>query len=199
MNRRGHVFLVLVIGFSSLGLTAAVAVDTRVIDVVEVTWPGARKAPADATGIAKIINNDVNARWKTFTTLYGDTKDRTINFISGEVLTTPIAIARRMPCTGPDSDDFMKLIKSEAYSRLGISDYSKRYLLIITPRAGCVWSGRATLGEAKSASGLLVLHDSDSSFVILFRTSTSSFLYCSIFLLAISASATNAFILITTF
>ena len=166
MKRRVHVFLVLVIGFSSLGLTAAVAVDTRVIDVVEVTWPGARKAPADATGIAKIINNDVTARWKTFTTLYGDTKDRTINFISGEVLTTPIAIARRMPCTGSDSDDFMKLIKSEAYSRLGISDYSKRYLLIITPRAGCVWSGRARLGEAKSASGLLVLHDSDSSFVI---------------------------------
>ena len=59
MKRRVHVFLVLVIGFSSLGLTAAVAVDTRVIDVVEVTWPGARKAPADATGIAKIINNDV--------------------------------------------------------------------------------------------------------------------------------------------
>ena len=53
MKRRVHVFLVLVIGFSSLGLTAAVAVDTRVIDVVEVTWPGARKAPADATAPTK--------------------------------------------------------------------------------------------------------------------------------------------------
>jgi len=166
MKRRLRILLVLAISFSSLGLTAAVAADTRVIDVVEVTWPGARKVPSDATAIAKIINTDVNPRWKSFTTLYGDTKDRTINFIAGEVLTTPIAIARRMPCSGIDSDTFMKLIKAEAYSRLGISDYSNRYLLIDAPRAGCVWSGRAPLGDAKSTSGILVLHDSDSDFVI---------------------------------
>ena len=166
MRKRLHIFLVLVITLSSLGLTAAVASDTRLIDVVEVTWPGARKVPSDATALSKIINTDVNARWKSFTTLYGDTKDRTINFISGEVLTTPISIARRMPCTGADSDTFMKLIRAEAYSRLGITDYSHRYLIIDAPRAGCVWSGRAPLGDAKSTSGMLVLHDSDSDFVI---------------------------------
>ena len=166
MKKRLHVFVVLILSFSSLGLSAAVAVDTRVIDVVEVTWPGAAKPPADATAIASVIDKDVNIRWKAYTTLVGDTKDRTINFVSGKVLTTPIALGQRMPCSGTGSDDFMKLVKSEGYKRLGISDFSNRYLVIVSPKSGCVWSGRAPLGDAKSTSGMLVLHDSDSGFVI---------------------------------
>ena len=166
MKKRLHICIVLILSFSSLGLRSAVALDTRVIDVVEVTWPGAAKPPADATAIAAVIDNDVNIRWKSFTTLVGDTKDRTINFVSGKVLTAPIALGQRMPCSGSGSDDFMKLVKSEAYKRLGINDFSNRYLVIVSPKSGCVWSGRAPLGNAKSTSGMLVLHDSDSGFVI---------------------------------
>ena len=166
MKKRLHIFIVLILSFSSLGLSAAVALDTRVIDVVEVTWPGAAKPPANATAIAAIIDSDVNVRWKSYTTLVGDTKDRTINFVSGKVLTTPLALAQRMPCSGSNSDDFMKSVKSEAYKRLGINDFSNRYLVIVSPKSGCVWSGRAPLGDAKSTSGMLVLHDSESGFVI---------------------------------
>ena len=111
MKKRLHIFVVLILSFSSLGLSAAVAVDTRVIDVVEVTWPGAIKPPADAAAIAAVIDKDVNIRWKSYTTLVGDPKDRTINFVFGKVLTTPIALGQRMPCSGTGSDDFMKLVK----------------------------------------------------------------------------------------
>ena len=93
-------FLGLVFAFVSLGLTPAYAVDERVIDVVEVTWAGAVAPAGDINVVAKVIDSEVNADWKKFTTLYGDTKDRVISFVSGKVLTTPITLGSKMPCSG---------------------------------------------------------------------------------------------------
>ena len=159
-------FLGLVFAFVSLGLTPAYAVDERVIDVVEVTWAGAVAPAGGVNEVAKVINSEVNADWRKFTTLYGDTKDRTISFVSGKVLTEPISLVSKMACSGPAASNFLSSIKPEAYKRLGVSDYSKRYLVVIAPKAGCVWSGRAPLGGPTSTSGMLVLHDSASSYVI---------------------------------
>jgi hypothetical protein len=78
----------------------------------------------------------------------------------------------------------MSSIRLEAYKRLGVSDSSKRYLVVIAPKAGCVWSGRAGLGGPMSQSGTLILHDSASSFVIshelghTFGLGHSNFLRC---------------------
>jgi hypothetical protein len=158
--------LALFFAVTSLGLSPAVAVDVRVIDVVTVTWPGAPAPPANGNKIAELINTQVNADWKKFTTLYGDTTDRTISFTAGKVLQTPISLTSKMPCSGIASSVFLDSIQPEAYRKLGISDYSKRYLIIVAPKAGCVWSGRAELGGARSTNGNIVLHDSDSAFVI---------------------------------
>jgi hypothetical protein len=49
----------LIIGFVGLGLSPALAVDERVIDVVAVTWPGAPVLPGDASEIARLINTEV--------------------------------------------------------------------------------------------------------------------------------------------
>jgi hypothetical protein len=155
-----------VFGFVSIGLAPAYAVDERVIDVVEVTWAGAPAPAGDAKKVASVIDTDVNADWKKFTTMYGDTKDRTVSFKTGKVLDTQITLVSKMACTGFPASDFMSTIRPEAYKRLGISEYSKRYLIVISPKAGCVWSGRAGLGNARSQSGTLILHDSASSFVI---------------------------------
>ena len=46
----------LVIGLASLGLSPAYAVDQRVIDVVEVTWPGAVAPVGDSAAVAKVID-----------------------------------------------------------------------------------------------------------------------------------------------
>ena len=177
-------FLALVTGFAALGLAPAYAVDERVIDVVSVTWPGASAPAGDVNEIAKVIDTEVNADWKKFTTLYGDTKDRTISFVSGKVLAEPISLVSKMACSGYAASDFLSSIRPEAYERLGVSDYSKRYLVVIAPNAGCVWSGRAPMGGATSVSGMLVLHDSASSFVIThelghtFGLGHSNFLRC---------------------
>ena len=166
MKSRVSSFLILVFGFVSLGLAPAFAVDERVIDVVAVTWNGAPATRGDVNTVAGVVDTDVNDDWKKFTTMYGDTKDRTISFTTGEVLAEPIELLSKMPCTGIAASNFINAIRPEAYSRLGIADYSERYLLVISPRAGCIWSGRALLGEVNEKFGTLVLHDSDSSFVI---------------------------------
>ncbi|CAB4774476.1 unannotated protein [freshwater metagenome] len=166
MRKPLSTLIALIVGFVGLGLSPALAVDERVIDVVAVTWPGAPVLPGDASEIARLINTEVSADWKKFTTLYGDTKDRTISFTTGKVLAEPIALISKMACVGVAATAFMNSIRTEAYERLGISDYSKRYLVVVAPRAGCVWSGRAQVGGVDSASGIMVLHDSAESYVI---------------------------------
>ncbi|MSW09491.1 MAG: hypothetical protein F2690_01460 [Actinobacteria bacterium] len=160
------IFVAILVGFVGLGLTPALAVDERVIDIVSVNWPGSIALPATVNEIAATVDTDVNARWKSYTTLVDAPTDRVISFKSGQVLAAPITLLTRMPCTGTAATDFINTMRIEAYKRLGIANYSKRYLIIAAPKAGCVWSGRAPMGGAQSLSGALVLHDSGSAFVI---------------------------------
>ena len=184
MRNRLTLIFAAVFGFVSLGLAPAYAVDERVIDVVEVTWAGAPAPAGDSKKVAAVIDTDVNSDWKKFTTMYGDTKDRTVSFKTGKVLDTQITLVSKMACTGPVASEFMGSIRLEAYRRLGITDYSERYLVVVAPKAGCIWSGRAQLGGAKSKSGTLILHDSASSYVIThelghnFGLGHSNFLRC---------------------
>ena len=159
-------FVAILIGFVSIGLSPAYALDERVIDVVEVSWNGAPELRGNAKIMADVIDTEVNADWKKYTTMVGDNGSRTISFKTGQVLDKPISLTSKMACTGSASSSFMNSIRPEAYKRLGISDYSNRYLVVLSPRAGCIWSGRAQLGTPKSKSGTVILHDSESSFVI---------------------------------
>ena len=184
MKKRLSLFVALLVGFVGLGLTPALAVDERVIDVVAVTWAGAAAPAGGVNEVAKVINTEVNADWKKFTTLYGDAKDRAISFVSGKILAEPISLISKMACSGYAGAEFLTSIRPEAYKRLGISDYTNRYLVVISPKAGCVWSGRAALGGAKSVSGTLILQDSASGYVIThelghtFGLGHSNFLRC---------------------
>jgi hypothetical protein len=184
MRKKLSISLVIVFATASWGLTPAYAVDERVIDVVAVTWNGAATALSNPATIAGVIDTEVNADWKKFTTMVGATTDRTISFKSGKVLDTPITLVSKMACTGSAASDFMTSIRTEAYRRLGIANSFNRYLVVYAPKAGCVWSGRAGLGGPRSVSGTLILHDSDSSFVIAhelghtFGLGHSNFLRC---------------------
>ena len=159
-------FVAILIGFVSFGLTPAYALDERVIDVVEVTWTGAPALRGNAKAVANVIDTEVNADWKKYTTMVGDDGARTVSFKTGKVLDAPIQLPSRMACTGIAASNFINSIRPEAYKRLGITDFSDRYLIVLSPQAGCIWSGRAQIGGPKSKSGTLIMHDSESSFVI---------------------------------
>ena len=184
VRKRISIFVVLIFGIVGLGLTPAIAVDQRVVDIVSVTWTGAVPLYATVNEIADAVNTEVNSDWRKFTNMYGDTKDRTISFVSGALLQAPIQLLSPMACNGAAASAFISSVRVEAYKRLGIADSSKRYLIIAAPKAGCVWSGRAPMGEAKSVSGSLVLHDTGSGFVIAhelghtFGLGHSNFLRC---------------------
>ena len=68
MKKRLSIFTAILVGFVGLGLTPALAVDERVIDVVAVTWAGAGAPAGDVNVVAKAIDTEVNADWKKFTT-----------------------------------------------------------------------------------------------------------------------------------
>jgi hypothetical protein len=184
LRKRLTIVFAAVFASVSIGLAPAYAVDERVIDVVEVTWAGAPAPAGNAAKVASVIDTEVNADWKLFTTMFGDTKDRTVSFKTGKVLNTPISLISKMACQGFTASEFLRSIRPEAYSRLGIRDYSERYLVVVAPKAGCIWSGRALVGAANSKSGTLILHDSASSFVIThelghnFGLGHSNFLRC---------------------
>lgn len=164
--KRISIVVISIFGFVGLGLSPAQAVDERVIDIVTVSWAGSTTPPATVDQLAVLVNTEVNKSWKSFTTLVGDSKDRSISFVAGKTLATPIVLNSRMACSGPTSMDFMNYTRIEAYRRLGITDDSNRYLIINAPKAGCVWSGRAQLGAPTEIMGTLVLHDTDDPFVI---------------------------------
>ena len=178
-------FVALIFAFAGVGLTPAIAVEERLIDIVSVNWAGSAQPPATVDQLATLVNTEVNAGWKRFTTFVGDTNDRTISFVAGKVLTDPIFLSAKMACTGAASTDFINQIRREAYKRLAVSDTGSRYLIISAPKAGCVWSGRAQVGNALEHSGTLVLHDSKDSFVIIhelghsFGLGHTNFLRCS--------------------
>ena len=166
MRRRTSSLIVLVLTSSLINFAPARASDPRPVDVVSVTWPGAAAIPSTVQEISHLIDSDVNVRWKTFTTLVGDTKDRTTDFVSGKILDAPIELKIRMACTGTASSTFMYGVRNEAYKRLGITDFNNRYLVIVAPESGCIWSGRTLLGSPTSTNGIVVLHNSGSAFII---------------------------------
>ena len=65
VKKRLSLFIAILLGFVGLGLTPALAVDERVIDVVAVTWAGAGAPAGGVNQVAKVIDTEVNADWKS--------------------------------------------------------------------------------------------------------------------------------------
>jgi len=143
----------------------AQAIDQRVIDVVSVTWTGAGAQPGSVGDIQNQIESDVKPRWKELTTINNNPNDQVIEFGFGRSLPSPIVSSIPLPCERVVTA-WSETIREEAYRRLGISDNQSRYLVIVTPANGCVWSGLANLGKSNLRGGTLVLHNTIKGFVI---------------------------------
>lgn len=163
---RPYVTGILAIFFLFSSLPAALASDSRTIDIVEITWNGATRPANTVADIQNAITNSVSPSWKAFTTNEGDVRSRTIEFVYGRTLDTPIRLATPLACEGSGFVSFMRDIQAETYRRLGIEDWKERYLVILAPSAGCIWMGRARIGSADSKGGVMMLHNTASAYVI---------------------------------
>jgi len=121
----------LTLGFIGVFLAASLpaiaqASSDRVIDIAQITWTGAPKPEASSSEIANAIQTKVSESWKTFTTLLGDNQDRSLNFMVGKTLETPIKLSAPMNCAGNGFISFTNALRSEVYSKLGITDFKTR-------------------------------------------------------------------------
>jgi hypothetical protein len=148
-----------------LGSVPAQALDTRTIDIVSISWN--RSAPLAGTlaDAQREIESKVGPLWRQLTTISGDPEDKRIEFTFGKALPEPIKINFAMPCEN-NFNTWTSAVRVETYKRLGITDYQARYLLILAPDAGCIWTGRALIGNVDKPGGALVLHNSIDGFVV---------------------------------
>lgn len=137
-KKRGlKLLLAFTLSLALLPLSPSYAVDRRVIDVVSVSWPGSRALPGTIAEVKNQIDTVVSPWWQKLTTFEGDIQDRKIEFYSGESLAAPISTNVRMPCQG-NFVTWTSAIRVETYKRLGITNWDSRYLVIVTPDAGCI-------------------------------------------------------------
>jgi hypothetical protein len=148
-------------------MPTASASDIRYVDIARITWNGAGVADVSLTDIANAVQSEVSPNWRSFTSLSQDSRNRSINFTLGKELLTPIRLTSSMLCDRVDFTGFMNSIRDEVYRQLGLTDWRDRYLIILTPEAGCIWSGRAIVGSENSKGGVMVLHNTASAFVII--------------------------------
>jgi hypothetical protein len=147
-------------------VSQAQALDTRSIDIAQITWAGAPRPSNSLSEIRDSITNIVSPSWRSFTTNEGDLKARAINFAYGQTLESAIRLSAPLDCDAPGFVSFMREIQAETYKRLGITSWSDRYLIIHAPSAGCIWMGRAQVGSPSSKGGVMMLHNTASAFVI---------------------------------
>lgn len=151
--------------FLVIGLAPpAKASDQRVIDIAELTWAGAPKPSVSAETVRSSLEL-VRQNWISFTSLQGASTDKSIEFVYGRTATA-ISLTAKFDCDGTNFNSFSNSIRQAVYKQLGIAEYKDRYLTILVPNAGCIWMGRALLGDVKVKGGTLVLHNNASPFVI---------------------------------
>jgi len=138
----------------------------RPIDVVAITWPTAKSDSIKVQDVADAIRTTVGPNWRDFTTTQGAPENSAVNFVPGIIAPDPIALVRPMACEGTSSLTLMSSVQREFYRIQNISKYDDRYLLILTPEAGCIWQGKALLGDSKSKGGVITLHNTASGYVI---------------------------------
>ena len=148
-----------------LSAYSASAIDSRVIDVVQASWSGAGAQAGSIADVKNEIENNVKPRWMELTTIAGSAVDRRIEFNYGLAVTEPIALAAPLPCERVVTA-WGDIVREQAYKRLGIANSSSRYLVILAPENGCIWSGVALTSRASKSGGTLILHNTIKGFVI---------------------------------
>ena len=140
------------------------AVETRTIDIVSITWPGAAAPAVTVNDVKTAIQNEVATRWNYLAQNWPGG----INFSVGTVQSTPITMSVPLICEGSESSVYMRDARRAFYTKYPMADYASHYLILLSPapRPNCVWEGKSLIGDAKTPGGLMVVKNNASAFVI---------------------------------
>ena len=158
-------FFCFILFFQSIPAVSA-APRQLILDVVEVTWPGAKTPDVSRQDVAEAINGEVKRSWKVFTQLDSKGSDSSIEVVLGEVLQERYLLAKSLSCSDNNFQTILNEIRSFTYKKLGISNSERRSLVVLTPPAGCIWLGKASLGDQEKAGLGLVVQNTANPFVI---------------------------------
>lgn len=160
LRRLTAVVVFALVATTPIAYAADAAPPERIIDVVSVTWAGARPASATSTELAQVVANDTIDRWRRMS-------NGQIVFTSGRTLPT-ITTTTQMPCESQASLIYMGAVRQIAYERAGITDDSHRFLLILspTPTPDCIWDGRGITNAVPSTTGIVLLKDNIDPYVV---------------------------------
>ena len=147
-----------------LPISPAKALETRTIDIVAITWPGASAPVVSVSDVKTAIENEVTTRWNSLAQNWPGG----INFSVGTVQANPIQMAVPLICEGSESSVYMRDARRAFYTKYPMADYASHYLILLSPapRPNCVWEGKSLIGDAKTPGGLMVVKNNASAFVI---------------------------------
>ena len=140
------------------------AAETRTIDIVAITWPGAPAPTVSVNDVKSAIENEVTTRWNYLAQNWPGG----INFSVGTVQSTPIQMTIPLVCEGGESSIYMRDARRAFYTKYPMVDYASHYLILLSPapRPNCIWEGKSLIGDAKTPGGLMVIKNNASAFVI---------------------------------
>ncbi len=156
----------LLLMFASLSSATAFQTRELILDVVELTWQGAKTPSASKSKVANAIQGEVRETWNQITALQGSSANSAVDIKLGEVLQNPLVLGRPIDCEDSQFSLLISNIRNSVYQTLKIEDSSNRAVVVLSRNNDCIWLGRATIGTGSKFTGGLVLHDTDNSFVI---------------------------------
>ncbi len=138
----------------------------RYIDLVSVQWNFSPTLDVDLDSISRGVTDYVSPNWRKYSSFDGQEVDQSIYFKLGEQLPDPIEIMRPFGCDGEDFFSSIITVRNKFYSKVKVENTQNRHLLILIPKANCLWTGRATFGSGQYGGGVLVIQNSNNPFVI---------------------------------
>ena len=156
--------IALIVALLVIPIAPVQAVETRTIDIVAITWPGASAPSVTVNDVKSAIQNEVATRWNYLAQNWPGG----INFEVGTVQSTPISMSVPLICEGSESSVYMRDARRAFYTKYPMADYASHYLILLAPapRPNCVWEGKSLMGDAKTPGGLMVVKNNASPFVI---------------------------------
>ena len=158
--------LLITLSLSIWGFPSAWSSEIHLVDLVSINWQGSNPSSTSLAKLQEVFKSDVAPRWKRYSNVEGEENSKGINFQLGLALPSSIQIPNSNICSSEQSLEVMFFVRQKVYKALGIENNRDRYLVILAPEAGCIWSGRASIGELGKKGGTVIMHNTASALVL---------------------------------